>query len=214
MTGSDQYPSAIQAPITDHKQLVVCSLAAVPEIAAVANATALVSVLHPQLIPDTPSTIAPERHFKLGIDDIEAPHEGLQHARPTHIDALCRFAEDWHRTPTASGRNFNNQPDTIIVHCYAGISRSTAAAFVMLCTLNPSVNELTIAKYLRSQSSTAAPNRLIVDLGDQVLGRKGRMNKAIRTIDGDYSPEPVTPFALKTKLQDAQKARFLGSKAA
>lgn len=214
MTVSDQHSSANQNSFFNPKQLVVCSLAAVPEISAATKATALVSVLNEQLIPETPPTIAPDRHFKLGIDDIETPYDGLKHAELTHIDELCQFAQEWHSTHASTERISNDQPDTIVVHCYAGISRSTAAAFVMLCALNPSANELTIAKYLRNQSNTALPNRLIVDLGDEVLGRNGRMTKAIRSIDNDYSHETVHPFALNATLNEAPKRLFFGPKAA
>ncbi len=202
----------------NQKHLVVCSLAAVSEMVAATKASALISVLHPELIPDTPKTIAPDQHFKLAIDDIEAPHEGLQHAELKHIDALCQFADTWHAKTTnhetSSDLTCDTSQGSLIVHCYAGISRSTAAAFVVLCALNPKVDELTIAKYMRNCSATAAPNRLIVSLGDEVLGRKGRMTKAIRSIDRSLSYEPTHPFALQTKLEHTRKSLFTGSKAA
>ncbi len=220
MSVSHQYPSvdksspAHQYPLLDQKHLIVCSLAAVPEIVTSTDATALVSVLDPELIPETPNTIAPNRHFKLAIDDIEAPHDGLNHAELSHIDALCQFARAWHSDTGKTEPQQDVRPGSLVVHCYAGVSRSTAAAFVVLCALNPHLNELAIAKYLRSRSSTAAPNRLIVSLGDEVLGRKGRMNKAIRAINGDYSFEAARPFALQTEFEGPQKGRFWGSKAA
>jgi len=207
-----------QKSSSEHKHLVVCSLAAVSEIVASTKATALVSVLHPDLIPETPETIAPDNHFKLAIDDIETPFDGLQHAELKHIEALCAFIHAWHdqtgRECITSTAENDGPSAALIVHCYAGISRSTAAAFVALCALNPKADELAIAHYIRSCSATAAPNRLIVSLGDTVLGRQGRMTKAIRAIDRSLSYEPTHPFALKTKFDPARKGLFTGSKAA
>ena len=67
-----------------------------------------------------------------------------------------------------------------MVHCYAGISRSTAGAFVTACALNPQRDEMTIARALRDASPTATPNIRIVSLADRMLGRDGRMVAAIR----------------------------------
>lgn len=216
---SDTRKSPSDKSPSEQKHLVVCSLAAVSEMVASTKSTALVSVLHPELIPETPKSIAPSQHFKLAIDDIEAPFDGLQHAKFKHVEALCAFAHAWDSETGAQDPGTEDAPsDTrsgaLVVHCYAGISRSTAAAFVMLCALNPKVDEIAIAKYLRSCSPTAAPNRLIVSLGDEVLGRNGRMSKAIRIIDRSLSYEPTHPFALQTKFGPTRKGLFSGSKAA
>jgi predicted protein tyrosine phosphatase len=84
----------------------------------------------------------------------------------------------------------------LVVHCFAGISRSTAAAFVSVCALNPDREELAVARALRDASSTACPNLRIVALADAVLGRGGRMVAAIDAIGrGGYATEGV-PFRL------------------
>ena len=67
----------------------------------------------------------------------------------------------------------------MVIHCYAGISRSTASAFMAACALNPHRDESSIARQIRAASPTAYPNRLIVTLADQVLGRDGRMVRAL-----------------------------------
>ena len=63
----------------------------------------------------------------------------------------------------------------MVVHCYAGISRSTASAFAAACMLNPHRDEIEIARQIRARSPIASPNRLIVSLADRALGREGRM---------------------------------------
>ncbi len=67
----------------------------------------------------------------------------------------------------------------MVIHCYAGISRSTASAFAVVCALNPNRSELQIARQIRSASAFAHPNRLIVSHADRLLGREGRMLRAL-----------------------------------
>ena len=215
---SNEHSSENDTSQPGQKQVVVCSLAAVPEIVASTKASALVSVLHPELIPETPATIEPNNHFKLAIDDIEAPFDGLQHAESKHVEALLAFVRAWYDKRSvaepSSMVTSHVSSGPLVVHCYAGISRSTAAAFVALCALNPKADEFAIANYIRSCSATAAPNQLIVSLGDAALGRQGRMTKAIRAIDRSLSYEPPHPFALQTNFGTARKSLFPGSKAA
>jgi predicted protein tyrosine phosphatase len=108
------------------------------------------------------------------------------HVLPTieHVNELLKFVENWDRR------------DPILIHCYAGISRSTAAAFITLCALNPDQPEERIASDLRRSSDTASPNLLFVSLADTVLGRGGRMVQAVKGM-GEYVRAPeCTPFKL------------------
>jgi predicted protein tyrosine phosphatase len=82
-----------------------------------------------------------------------------------------------------------------VIHCYAGVSRSTAAAFVAVCTLNPRRSEAAVAEALRRASPTATPNIRIVALADDILGRNGRMVEAITAIGQGLLAE-ATPFRL------------------
>lgn len=83
--------------------------------------------------------------------------------------------------------------DDILVHCWMGVSRSPAAAYVMACERAPG-DEVMIAEALRRASPTATPNKLIVALADDLLARNGRMVDAIaaigrgREVDGDVPP--------------------------
>jgi predicted protein tyrosine phosphatase len=70
----------------------------------------------------------------------------------------------------------------LLVHCWAGISRSTAAAYILLCEKLGPGSEFEVARALRERAPHASPNRLIVQLGDEVMGRNGRMVSAIESI--------------------------------
>jgi predicted protein tyrosine phosphatase len=84
----------------------------------------------------------------------------------------------------------------MVVHCYAGISRSTAAAFVSVCVLNPQRDEMKIAVALRRASPTALPNIRIVRLADSLLERDGRMVTAIEAIGRGEPAGEAEPFRL------------------
>ncbi len=87
-----------------------------------------------------------------------------------HVADLLDFVRGWDRQAP------------LVVHCYMGISRSTASAFASVCALNPQRDEASIAQALRRASPTATPNIRIVSLADRLLGRDGRMIAAIETI--------------------------------
>lgn len=62
----------------------------------------------------------------------------------------------------------------VLVHCHAGVSRSTAAAYLLICMHKPCA-ELQAYQFLRVLRPQARPNRLIVKFGDKLLGAEGRM---------------------------------------
>ncbi len=100
---------------------------------------------------------------------------------------LLRFVRRWDRcTP-------------LVVHCYMGISRSTASAYASVCALNPERSEADIARALRDASPTATPNIRIVSLADKLLGRQGRMVAAIETIGRGVIMDEAAPFRLEVQ---------------
>ncbi len=84
----------------------------------------------------------------------------------------------------------------LVVHCYAGISRSTASAFATVCALNPHRDEMAIARLIRDASPIAAPNRLIVSLADKALGREGRMLRALDAMGPGSMSVEGRPFRI------------------
>ena len=69
-----------------------------------------------------------------------------------------------------------------LIHCWAGISRSMASAFTILCDrLGPGC-EAEIAKAMRRRAPHAQPNRLLVRHADEALGRGGAMLAAVEAM--------------------------------
>jgi predicted protein tyrosine phosphatase len=119
------------------------------------------------------------------MHDISAPLDGYILPDEEHVAGLISFVQRWNRrTP-------------LVVHCYAGISRSTASAFTTVCALNPHRDESSIAQALRRASPTATPNIRIVSLADRLLGREGRMIAAIETIGRGEIAVEGNPFRLE-----------------
>jgi predicted protein tyrosine phosphatase len=73
-------------------------------------------------------------------------------------------------------------PRTILIHCHAGISRSTAAAYALACQQAGPGHEADLAMTLRALSAAATPNPRMIALADDLLGREGKMISAIRAI--------------------------------
>jgi predicted protein tyrosine phosphatase len=114
----------------------------------------------------TPAEIAAGGHLRLTMNDIDRPAEGLIAPEAGHIHQLVDFLRGW------------DQDTPLLVHCHAGISRSPAAAFIALCLLRPQIAEHELAQRLHAASAAAKPNRLLVRLADEILGRNGRMTAA------------------------------------
>jgi len=104
--------------------IVVCPLSAVGTVVETYRPAGLVTLINADMMIDTPAGLDPRRHLKLSIHDIAAPSEGLVAAGEPDVRKLIDFIDDWDRS------------GPLAIHCWAGISRSTAAAFVALCRLN------------------------------------------------------------------------------
>lgn len=132
----------------------------------------------------TPAMIARERHLALDFADIIAPRDGEVLATTTHITQLLDFVSGWDRAAP------------LIIHCYAGVSRSTAGAFISACSLRPDRSEAEWAQAIRQASPTATPNLHLVTMADRILGRNGRMIAAIEAIGRGEDCFEGVPFAL------------------
>jgi predicted protein tyrosine phosphatase len=162
----------------------VCSLARLHETVEETGALHVVSLIGDEVAIDRPQAIAAENHLWLRLHDISSPLDGYVMPDEQHIADLLNFVRRWDRRAP------------MVVHCYAGISRSTASAFASVCALNPRRDEDSIAQALRLASPTATPNIKIVALADQLLGRQGRMVAAIESIGRGVLATEGIPFRL------------------
>ncbi len=164
--------------------LHVCSLARLHQTVEETGASHIVTLLKDVSRVVRPQTVTADGHLILGMDDITMEMEGYTAPGEEHVRKLIDFVRAWGRAKP------------MVVHCYAGISRSTAGAFVAACVLNPNRSELTIAQAIRTASMAAMPNARIVAIADRMLGRDGRMVRAIETIGPGMMAYEAAPFRL------------------
>ena len=134
--------------------------------------------------PPTPAPLTSRDHLALTFHDINYPVDGHTHPTPEIVAAILDFTMAWDRRAP------------LLIHCWAGISRSTAAAFMTVCALKPDLDEREIAAGLRRASPTAMPNSLMIALADRQLGRKGRMISAVSAIGRGRTASHGQPFVL------------------
>jgi predicted protein tyrosine phosphatase len=150
--------------------LIVCPLSQVDAVVAARGPSHLITLLDPKNLIATPAGVEAGRHLKLGVNDIVDLTEGHVCPDENLVERILAFGADW------------DGMRPMLVHCWAGISRSTATAFLLACERNPGTPELRIAEAMREASRHAHPNRRIVALADDLLGRGGRMVDAVEAI--------------------------------
>jgi len=173
--------------------IYVSPLSAIPDAIREVKPSHLVSLLDPDTMIDTPQGILPTQHLRLGVNDIAEEIDDLVPPCVEHVADLIAFVQSW------------DQRSPLLVHCWAGISRSTAAAFIALCALNEGHPEDELARLVRACGSHAHPNRLMVRHADSLLKREGRMSAAVEALgpgracwEGELFSIPLRPAALRS----------------
>ena len=151
-------------------RLLVAPLSSLEDVIANHAPSHLVSLLSPEHMIETPPGFAASRHLKLGVNDIVDPAAGPAPPAMSHVEALLTFSRSW------------NGEEPLLIHCWAGISRSMASAFTILCDRLGPGHEIEIARAMRQRAPHAQPNRLLVSHADKSLGRGGRMLAALEAM--------------------------------
>ncbi|HUH22521.1 MAG TPA: hypothetical protein VLZ51_00490 [Brevundimonas sp.] len=164
-------------------KLIVAPLHEVAALAARHQPSHLISLASPGHV-DAPLADPPSHRLDLRFNDIVEPREGLIAPGEADIAALLTFAEHWD-----GARPF-------LVHCWAGVSRSTAAAYAVVCARSEPGREAEWAERLRAAAPTATPNALIIALADRQLNRGGAMSRAVAAIGRGAETAWGAPFEL------------------
>jgi predicted protein tyrosine phosphatase len=147
-------------------KLIICPLAQL-DTALKANPSHVLSLISPDA--DAPDITSPHC-LVLRFNDISGPRDGLIAASAADIESLIAFARSWDGTAP------------LLAHCWAGISRSTAASYIIACLHHAPGSEQDLAQQLRRIAPQATPNPLMIALADEILRRDGRMVQAIAEI--------------------------------
>jgi predicted protein tyrosine phosphatase len=163
--------------------ILVAPLSAVPELLATRRPSHLVTLASPEAPPLPPAGL-PAQRLELRFNDIAETRPGLVAPSRDMVAALLAFGRAWPATAP------------LLVHCWAGISRSTAAAYVLACQRAGPGAEARLAGALRVAAPSATPNPLLVALADRLLRRDGAMTRAISGIGRGAEAAEGTPFTL------------------
>jgi predicted protein tyrosine phosphatase len=163
----------------------VCSLARLHRTVAEADASHVLTLINQGTPVTRPASIPEEKHLFIAMSDIIEPLDGHILPGEAHVRRLLGFVKTWDRA----------RP--MVIHCYAGVSRSTAAALITAATLAPDRPESEIAGLIRARSPTATPNLKLVAVADALLGRNGRLFDAADSIGRGADCFEGVPFRLE-----------------
>ena len=170
--------------------ILVTPLSAVLDCVRSYRPSHLVTLLSPEYMIETPDGIAPGHHLRLSLNDIADPALGEAPPGERHVAELIAFGRKW------------DASKPMLVHCWAGVSRSMAAAFTLLCDRAGPGSEYEIAQEIRARASHAQPNRLLVRLADQALERDGRMVRAVEAMGPGRLVDEGVPVELPLTISD------------
>jgi predicted protein tyrosine phosphatase len=129
--------------------------------------THVLSILDPEW-PDPEAFQAFDPHFRATLRFHDAIEPGADILLPQKVDveAILTFGRE---AAEAGG---------LLIHCHAGISRSTAATLMILAQAHPHEGEDELADRLLQTRPQAWPNFRMITFADELLNRSGRLSAA------------------------------------
>jgi predicted protein tyrosine phosphatase len=139
-----------------------------------AKVTHVLSILDPATPePDAFGSFGEHAKLELRFHDVIEEHvAGYESPQPHHIEALLEFGRDLINEPPGEAH--------LLVHCHMGISRSTAAALLLLAEATPDRPAKDMMAEIANVRSKAWPNLLMIEIGDRMLGLGGDLVQAVR----------------------------------
>ncbi len=176
--------------------LTICGIDELPSHSA-RSVTHVLSVLDPEWPElDAFGTYGEHERTTLRFHDIIDPEPGRMMPEPAHMEAVLAFG----RSLAATGQGH------LLVHCHAGVSRSTASMLAMLAQDAPSEDEDTLFARLRSIRPQAWPNSVMVGHADELLGRGGRL---VAALGRHYGHQTRANANWKTWMTELRRTREL-----
>ena len=137
------------------------------------GATHVLSILDPIApVPEAFGSFGEHEKLELRFDDIIEDLPSLIPPQQTNVAALLAF-----------GRNLMHEPGAhLLVHCHAGISRSTASMALIIAQAFPDMPAGQVLSTVHGIREKAWPNLRIMELGDAMLGRGGTLVQATHAL--------------------------------
>jgi predicted protein tyrosine phosphatase len=165
--------------------IVVSPLSRIAELAVRHKAREMITLMAEKQDFHRPAVISADRHLKLGVNDITFAGTGdLIAPQERHVLEIIEFARTW------------DQSAPLLIHCWMGVSRSPAAALIASLAVAPEDDDEALARRLRAASPFATPNSRLIEIGDSLLGRGGRLKAAVKAIGRGADADGDAPFVL------------------
>jgi predicted protein tyrosine phosphatase len=150
-------------------RVTICGIDELPAHGA-RGVTHVLSLLDPDWPPLAAFGLyAPHRRLELRFNDVIDPRPGYVMPERADVEQLLAFGRDLAATPSAH----------LLVHCHAGVSRSTAAAIVIVTQARPRRPAADAVRAVVAYRPRAWPNLRIIELGDELLGAGGEVVAAV-----------------------------------
>jgi predicted protein tyrosine phosphatase len=139
------------------------------------GASHVLSILDPDFpVPEAFGTFGEHKKLELRFDDIIEETLGRSAPQPEHVEHILAFGRDLMAEP---------RPDThLLIHCHAGISRSTASMALLLAQALPERPADMILTQVHGIREKAWPNLRLIEIGDAMLGRRGTLIEAAHAL--------------------------------
>lgn len=163
-------------------RISVCGLAEINKFAA-DKVTHMLSIDNPSTPTKTPEWFH-GTHWHIVFQDVETANEAKEFKAVAPTIQDVKQIIDYGRICLEKSKR---QAVHILVHCMVGASRSTAAAFAILCLIHGKDSEPACLKQLLAIRPDAFPNKLVVKYADQLLARNGQMLAALKPLREEFS---------------------------
>jgi predicted protein tyrosine phosphatase len=156
--------------------------------------THVLSILDPEW-PDPEAFLAFGPHFRatLRFHDAIEPEPRVILPQSADVETILAF-----------GRDAGDDLRHLLIHCHAGVSRSTAAMLMLLAQAHPDETEKAVVDRLVKIRPQAWPNSRMIAFADEALARDGRLSAAVAEI---YARRLKTTPELAETMRRLNRAR-------
>jgi predicted protein tyrosine phosphatase len=154
--------------------IIICRASELVETARREKPAAVLSIEHPGVAPGEKGA-APRLSAEAGLEDI--PQLVL-----TFWDSEQPVANGPDKAQVRQGIDFVMQhigQGPVVIHCHAGKARSAGMALGVLSRLHPQKEPEALLEMLLKIRPQAAPNIIVVEMADELTGRKGTLVQAV-----------------------------------
>ncbi|MBS0537991.1 MAG: dual specificity protein phosphatase family protein [Proteobacteria bacterium] len=154
-------------PVLGHK-VTICGIPELPQHVGtgVTHVLSIIDTHEPR--PAALDTYATIDHELIRFDDVVAEYPGYEACNIGHIEKVLAFGE---RAHARAGSH-------VLIHCHAGISRSQAAAAILMCQHAPGQEEAAFLRLLTLRKH-GWPNTRMVEFADTLLKRDGALMRGL-----------------------------------